>query len=386
LLCLGLATVINGGAIKGGHPGSFQQKIVEIINKGEFVEEVTTKPPQTMPVKVMPAGFDGEEPPETPEVIALGLPSWASLLIYPIDITFSCFGRPYGFYADIKNQCKIYHVCKPVTDAAGNVMRYLRYSFVCPNQTVFDQRGLVCTHAHLAVQCSTSHKYLYVNENFGKQNPGSLPTTSPITRPTTPTSGLRPIPLPFKPHPGSGPLSPNLTSSPSGTIPPECNSDGTGDSPIPCRYPAPSPDTANILVPTTSEAKPGSVIPAPGQVGPAPGPLVPAPGVVGPTPGVVVPAPGVAGPTPGVVVPAPSAAGPAPGAVVPSPGQVGPAPGSVVPAPGQVGPAPGPVVPVPGQVGPAPGLVVPAPSQVGPSPGPIIPAPGQVGPAPPHGQ
>ena len=35
--------------------------------------------------------------------------------------SFSCDGRPYGYYADVSNNCQLFHICVPVLDAAGEV-------------------------------------------------------------------------------------------------------------------------------------------------------------------------------------------------------------------------------------------------------------------------
>ncbi|XP_022241039.1 uncharacterized protein LOC106458952 [Limulus polyphemus] len=203
MMCLGLAAGLNEN-----DPASLKE------NMTQFQEQL---------------GFEEQEPPETPEVIALGLPSWASLLIYPIDVTFSCYGKPFGYYADPNNECKIYHVCRPVTDNAGNVKQYLRYSFVCPNQTVFDQHSLVCTYPHQAVPCSNVSEYLYVNENFGKQGPGPELTMAPGD-----VSSSRLVPD------TTGNYN-DITANPlpSGPTPPACIFSPTDDSPIPCRFPLP---------------------------------------------------------------------------------------------------------------------------------------------------
>ena len=35
--------------------------------------------------------------------------------------TFSCDGRPYGYYADVDNACMVFHICLPIPDDLGNV-------------------------------------------------------------------------------------------------------------------------------------------------------------------------------------------------------------------------------------------------------------------------
>ncbi|XP_037081538.1 U-scoloptoxin(01)-Cw1a-like, partial [Pollicipes pollicipes] len=59
---------------------------------------------------------------------------------YPIyaevpDTGFACDGRINGgYYADPQAQCQVFHVCS----------NDLRYSFLCPNGTVFSQIYFVC--------------------------------------------------------------------------------------------------------------------------------------------------------------------------------------------------------------------------------------------------
>lgn len=35
--------------------------------------------------------------------------------------SFSCDSRQYGYYADMENACRIYHVCLPLVDDLGEV-------------------------------------------------------------------------------------------------------------------------------------------------------------------------------------------------------------------------------------------------------------------------
>ena len=47
-------------------------------------------------------------------------------------------GRPYGYYADVANECQIFHICYPVVYADGEEEMF-KWSFICPNGTIFDQ-------------------------------------------------------------------------------------------------------------------------------------------------------------------------------------------------------------------------------------------------------
>lgn len=34
---------------------------------------------------------------------------------------FACEGRPYGYYADVDNACRVFHICLPIQDNDGQV-------------------------------------------------------------------------------------------------------------------------------------------------------------------------------------------------------------------------------------------------------------------------
>lgn len=70
----------------------------------------------------------------------LTLPSNATSIRSDITDNFSCAGRRYGYYADVENECQIFHVCLPVTYPDGQE-RQFRWSFICPEETMFNQVG-----------------------------------------------------------------------------------------------------------------------------------------------------------------------------------------------------------------------------------------------------
>ena len=49
----------------------------------------------------------------------------------PTDLSFSCDGRAYGYYADPATNCQVFHICLGDGD--------IKWSFLCPNQTIFNQ-------------------------------------------------------------------------------------------------------------------------------------------------------------------------------------------------------------------------------------------------------
>ena len=53
------------------------------------------------------------------------------LIELPSDLTFSCEGRSYGYYADPTTNCQVFHICLGDGD--------IKWSFLCPNQTIFNQ-------------------------------------------------------------------------------------------------------------------------------------------------------------------------------------------------------------------------------------------------------
>merc|ERR1712002_878639 len=99
-----------------------------------------------------------------------GLPaSAAELLDAPYDDGFNCDQQDagYGYYADVNNLCKIFHVCVPIYDNEGSLDRMDKYSFVCGEGTVFDQATLTCNYPQDAIPCEESPS-LYGTVEFGK--------------------------------------------------------------------------------------------------------------------------------------------------------------------------------------------------------------------------
>merc|ERR1712060_697470 len=65
------------------------------------------------------------------------------------DTSFACGGRVNGgFYSDEEAFCQMYHMC--VAESTGS---FKKFSFLCPNGTIFNQEKLVCD-AWFNVDCS----------------------------------------------------------------------------------------------------------------------------------------------------------------------------------------------------------------------------------------
>ena len=61
---------------------------------------------------------------------------WDGVLTRQLDSTFSCDGRRYGYFADVYNDCQLFHVCMPVVDSEGQVSRE-RIPVIPPVLSVF---------------------------------------------------------------------------------------------------------------------------------------------------------------------------------------------------------------------------------------------------------
>ncbi|KAM7299039.1 hypothetical protein ISCGN_019606 [Ixodes scapularis] len=124
-------------------------------------------------------GDDGRRVSESPQSAYLGLPSGSDDIVNrPIDINFSCAHRSLGYYADVSNACKIFHVCNPVLMTDGQVAM-MQYSFVCPNNTLFDQQTLTCTFPPGTAPCQNAESFYYLNRHVGQNGFESVPAATP---------------------------------------------------------------------------------------------------------------------------------------------------------------------------------------------------------------
>ncbi|XP_045110272.1 activating signal cointegrator 1 complex subunit 2 homolog [Portunus trituberculatus] len=97
----------------------------------------------------------------------LNLSSGASFMLGAISTTFSCLDRPYGYYADPDNHCRIFHVCNPSFLSDGSVHTY-QYSFMCGEGTVFDQKEMTCVAEWAATPCPEASSFYLRNQEFGQ--------------------------------------------------------------------------------------------------------------------------------------------------------------------------------------------------------------------------
>ncbi|KAG8222918.1 hypothetical protein J437_LFUL000212 [Ladona fulva] len=97
----------------------------------------------------------------------MGLPSNATSIRADISNNFECGGRGYGFYADVENECQVFHVCLPVHLQDDTEMT-LKWSFICPGETIFNQETFTCTRSEDASPCVDAPQFYRLNDNFGQ--------------------------------------------------------------------------------------------------------------------------------------------------------------------------------------------------------------------------
>jgi hypothetical protein len=88
---------------------------------------------------------------------------------YPIfaevpETSFFCDGQvDGGYYADPEAECQAFHIC--AADGAG---RLTKYSFLCPNGTLFQQQYFVCDW-WFNVDCSTAQNFYSLNDEYAAE-------------------------------------------------------------------------------------------------------------------------------------------------------------------------------------------------------------------------
>ncbi|GLV39603.1 uncharacterized protein CBL_08331 [Carabus blaptoides fortunei] len=101
---------------------------------------------------------------ERKPLLTMNLPAnWTNIREEVAD-TFTCDGKSYGYYADVDNDCQVFHVCLPVD---GRNLTY-RWSFICPEETIFNQESFTCARLEDAVSCEEAPNFYKLNDNFGQ--------------------------------------------------------------------------------------------------------------------------------------------------------------------------------------------------------------------------
>ncbi|XP_064467586.1 uncharacterized protein LOC135378461 [Ornithodoros turicata] len=98
---------------------------------------------------------------------AYELPDGVEFLVGSVKTSFQCPARN-GYFADVDNNCQIFHVCNTIPKEDGSV-EVQQYSFLCGNQTVFNQFSLTCSLPEDSVPCRSSQDFFYLNERIGQE-------------------------------------------------------------------------------------------------------------------------------------------------------------------------------------------------------------------------
>merc|ERR1712212_1350740 len=88
----------------------------------------------------------------------------------PPETSFSCDGQvDGGYYADPEAECQAFHIC-----AADGIGGLTKYSFLCPNGTLFQQQYFVCDW-WFNVDCSTAQDFWSLNEEVAAERQADSP-------------------------------------------------------------------------------------------------------------------------------------------------------------------------------------------------------------------
>ncbi|KAG8201519.1 hypothetical protein JTE90_011194 [Oedothorax gibbosus] len=99
---------------------------------------------------------------------AYNLPDGADILVGPIKSTFNCFND--GYYADVDNNCQIFHVCHSVDREDGS-RDTQQWSFLCGNQTLFNQLTLTCSDPEESIPCPDAPSFYNINDRINAGDP-----------------------------------------------------------------------------------------------------------------------------------------------------------------------------------------------------------------------
>merc|ERR1712018_413766 len=94
---------------------------------------------------------------------------------YPIyaevpETAFSCDGQvDGGYYADGEAQCQVFHIC--TADGQGGLAKY---SFLCPNGTVFNQNYFICDW-WFNFDCAEAENLYSLNEDIAAEREANSP-------------------------------------------------------------------------------------------------------------------------------------------------------------------------------------------------------------------
>jgi len=79
------------------------------------------------------------------------------IFAFPPDTGLACEGKIEGYYADPEADCQAFHIC-----ANDSTDGKIKYSFLCPNGTLFNQQYFICDW-WFNVDCSLAEDFYSLN-------------------------------------------------------------------------------------------------------------------------------------------------------------------------------------------------------------------------------
>merc|ERR1712128_156934 len=94
---------------------------------------------------------------------------------YPIysevpETSFACDGQVEGgYYSDPEAECQVFHIC-----GGGSAGSLIKYSFLCPNGSLFNQEYFVCDW-WFNVDCSQAENFYSLNDEIAAEREANSP-------------------------------------------------------------------------------------------------------------------------------------------------------------------------------------------------------------------
>merc|ERR1711970_1420022 len=94
---------------------------------------------------------------------------------YPIysevpETSFTCDGQVEGgYYSDPEAECQAFHIC-----GGGSAGSLIKYSFLCPNGSLFNQEYFVCDW-WFNVDCSQAENFYFLNDEIAAEREANSP-------------------------------------------------------------------------------------------------------------------------------------------------------------------------------------------------------------------
>merc|ERR1711868_264347 len=161
-IALGASCDTLGGHSHGVHRHGRQEEALDNYGQPQYGDDLDTAAsdaadPLAMLQSAVP-GVPGEDYPIYAEVPESG---------------FTCDGQvDGGYYSDPEAECQAFHIC--TADGAGGLAKY---SFLCPNGTLFNQNYFICDW-WFNFDCSTAEDLYSLNDQYAAERDALAPAAS----------------------------------------------------------------------------------------------------------------------------------------------------------------------------------------------------------------